>query len=164
MIKNKVIEVLEKEIGTDVLSFISGNVEHPGIDSCKLSDRRGSVYGFAIKLSSDDEIKAIFENQDKNLDFSSWKSLGDDYYPLYWGKDINMGARLYSHTKQSKSTRTIQLNKRAFLKDREIIYGAIPCSDSAEIEKRLHEKYPDILKTKKGEEDNLTVSQLSVDE
>ena len=112
MIKNKVIEILEKEVGTDALPFISGIVDNPGTDECGLSEGRGSVYGFAVKLT-DEEKQKLFNCRDKkDLCIDDWKAIGDNYYPLYWGKDINMGARLHSHTKSSKSTGTIQLNAR----------------------------------------------------
>ena len=61
-----------------------------------------------------------------------------------------MGSRLDAHTKSSDSTGTIQLNKMSELKDKEIIYGAMLCSDSKNIEDELHKSYPDILKTKTG--------------
>lgn len=168
MIKNKVIEILEKEVGTDVLSFISGSIYKPGTNDCNLSEGRGSVYGIAVKLSNNDELNCVFVKCDKkNMKISDWKSIGDDYYPLYWGKDVNMGARLYSHTKASKSTGTIQLNDRTELEGKDIIYGAIPCSNYEEIEKRLHKKYPDIYKTKKLAQngiEELSINGLSIDE
>lgn len=149
MIKNKVIEILEREVGTDALTFISGTVDNPGTDKCSLSEGRGSVYGFAVKLT-DGEKEKLFEcRDDKDLCIGEWKSIGNNYYPLYWGKDINMGARLHSHTKSSKSTGTIQLNAREELENKEIIYGAMSCSGCKEIEDKLHKKYPDIYKTRK---------------
>ena len=148
---NKVVEILLKEVGTDHLQFISGEILSPGKKECCLTKGRGSVYGVAMKLSLEEKDE-FFNKHNENLTGSScnWISIGDDYYPLYWGKDINMGARLHSHTKASKSTGTIRLNKRKELRGKTVIFGAVPCSNYTEIEKRLHQNYPCIYKTRKG--------------
>lgn len=166
MIKNRIIEILEKEVGTDALPFISGTIDNPGTDECKLSEGRGSVYGIAIKITSKEEKIALFNCKDAEIKgIDDWKSLGDDYYPLYWGKDINMGARLHSHTKASKSTGTCQLNSRKELENKDIIYGAMPCSNYKKIEDRLHKKYPCIYKTRKSaDKEELSIENLSIDE
>lgn len=165
MEKNKIIEILEKKVGTNTLAFISGTIENPGTKDCKLSDERGSVYGVAVKLTSENEKKEVFKHCKKEISIEEWKSIGDYYYPLYWGRDINMGARLFSHTKSSKSTGTIQLNKHEELKNKDVIYGAMPCSNYKEIESKLHKEYPDIYKTQKNDkEEGLLIECLSEDE
>lgn len=163
---NKVIEILLKEVGTDHLQFISGEILSPGKEECCLTEGRGSVYGVAMKLSLEEKDE-FFNNYNENLTCSScnWISIGDDYYPLYWGKDINMGARLHSHTKASKSTGTICLNKRKELRGKTVIFGAVPCSNYTEIEKRLHQIYPCIYKTHTGEcTKELSIKDLIPDE
>ena len=168
MMKNNVVEILEKVVGTNYLPFISGEVKNPGTNDCALTVGRGSVYGFAVKVGDGQKSELFDRINKRGIKESEWKSIGDDYYPLYWGKDINMGARLHSHTKASKSTGTIQLNRIPALIDQEIIYGAIPCSNSADIEKRLQQMYPYVLKTTILKEDEgveqLTIVELSPDE
>jgi len=149
MIKNEMIMVLEKHVGTKRLNSISGNINNPGLASCALSDERGSVYGIAVKLK-DSEIDDFLSKCDKcQINVDTWKTIGNSYYPLYWGKDLNLGTRLNAHTKTYKSTGSLQLNKRIFLQNKEIIYGAIQCTNSEEIELQLRSLYPDVLKTKK---------------
>lgn len=148
--KNAVIKVLDEFIGTDKIEFISGKIENVGCNKFQLSEGRGSVYGIVVKINSEEEKKDVFKINEKEVEILEWKSIGDKYYPLYWGKDKNMGSRLDVHTKSSDSTWTIQLNKIGELKDKEIIYGAMLCSDSKNVEDELHESYPDILKTKTG--------------
>ena len=93
------------------------------------------------------------KDEKKDLKFKEWKPLDDKgsekYYPLYWGKDINLGFRLFEHMKSSKSTESVQLDQRTDLIGRDIIYGAVFCSKNAENEKLLRQRYPDIFKTKK---------------
>lgn len=164
MVINKVVDILLKEVGTDHLQFISGEILNPGNDECCLTEGRGSVYGIAIKLSLE-EKENFFENNEKDdITVDNWISIGEDYYPLYWGKDINMGARLHSHTKTSESTGTIRLNKRTELRGKTVIFGAVPCSNYAEIERRLRQKYPDIYKTHKGDDEGVFIEDLIPDE
>lgn len=162
MEKNAVVSLIEKVVGTDKIEYISGEIINCGTKDCLLAGIRGAVYGIAIKLKRD-EVEIFFNkvNEKNDLTCDNWKSIGDDFYPLYWGKDINMGIRLYSHTKTMKSTGTLQLNvvNKSF-QGREIIYGAMPCINYEENEDKLHKRYPDILKTKKGKIDELTVSDL----
>lgn len=150
MIKNAVIKVLDEFVGTDKIEFISGKIENVGCNNneCKLSESRGSVYGIAVRINSEKEKEEVFKIK-KKVEILEWKSIGDNYYPLYWGRDKNMGLRLDSHTKSYENTWTIQLNKIVGLRGKEIIYGAMLCSNYEKIEDELHKYYPDILKTEK---------------
>lgn len=150
MNKNEVVMVLEDIAGEKKVDFIVDIVNNPGLEDCSISDKRGGVYGFAIKLE-DNEVDNFFENRDNtNIKRVDWKTIGNRYYPLYWGKDINLGSRLHAHTKSQKDTYSIQLNNREFLKGKEIIFGAILCANKGEIEKRLKRRFPDVLMTKVG--------------
>lgn len=158
MNNNIIIEVLNKIIGTNRIDFISGNILNVGTKECTLSNDRGSVYGVAIKFKDKETSQALFNFIKKNnkssvkkaMNSTDWKTIGDNYYPLYWGKDINFGSRLYSHTKTLKSTGTIQLCQLKKLNNHEIIYGAIPCINYSEMEKQIKTEYPDILITNKA--------------
>lgn len=150
MDKNKVVQILEKYTGTDNITFLNGRITNVGTNDCKLSEDGSSVYGIAVKLENN-EIKNFFiKFNEKNIKYEDWKSIGDNFYPLYWGKDRNIGSRLIAHTKSYKGTSTLQLNKMTDFEDRECIYGAVLCLNSEEIEKKLHRDYPDILITKKN--------------
>jgi hypothetical protein len=168
MKKNPVIQALEVEIGTDKIDYISGTIVDIGKSSCVLSSETGSVYGFAIKIEAEiDTFKTLISNVNSfksEFEWNDWKSIGDNYYPLYWGKDINMRSRLYAHTKEMKSTGTLQLNNLSCLESYEVIYGAIPCVDYENHEKEIKTKYPDILKTIKGTKDQLKIKDLCQDE
>ena len=165
MEKNAVISIIEKIVGTDKIEYISGEIQNCGTKHCKLSEIRGAVYGIAIKLERSQKSSFfcdIEEDLRNNTKEQEWISIGDDYYPLYWGKDKNMGLRLHAHTKTMKSTGTLQLNSNtmSFLKDKEIIYGAIPCMNYEKNEEKLHKRYPDILKTKSGDKDELSIPDM----
>ena len=166
---NAVVKKLRQVVGRDNLWFLSGTVNGCGTTECNLVGERGSVYGFAVKLNKN-EKNTVFnsipsEHRSARLSKADeWKSVGGDYYPLYWGKDKNMGIRIYSHTKTMKQTGTIQLNTIKGLEGRDVIYGAMPCLNQGEKEGVLHEKYPDLLKTIKGKRDELKMKDVNEDE
>ncbi len=89
-----------------------------------------------------------------------------NYYPLYWGKDINMGIRLYSHTKSMKSTGTLQLNKvNDAFKGYQIIYGAMPCLNYESHEDKLHDRYVDLMKTRNSNgKDEISMEDVNPDD
>ena len=139
--------------GTNYQAWSSETLQNPGTDDCSLADNRGGVYGFAIKLKNLKEKETFFKavmDKKRNINqkitsCSHWNTIGYNYYPLYWGKDSNLGFRLREHTIASKSAASIQLCDSLF-NDREIIYGAILCKDNSSVERELHEKLPDLLK------------------
>lgn len=152
MRKNEVVQILEIEIGTDANYYLSGEVTDAGTSKAALSDCRGGVYGFFIEFKDEQELESFKsevhgEKYIKETVLEGWKPAIGSYYPLYWGKDINLGARLKAHTKSFKSTYTIQMSDRKELINHKIIFGAMLCNDYDEIEKNLHDKYPDIYKT-----------------
>ena len=61
-----------------------------------------------------------------------------------------MSSRLYSHTKAVKGDGTIQLNRKIF-KSETIVYGAMLCLNYKCNEQKLRDRFPDLLKTIKGE-------------
>ena len=165
--KNVIICTLEIVVGTDKIDYISGIIKEVGTTECSLSEERGSVYGIAVLLKNE-EKKDVFDKirskQKASHNIDDWKPISGNYYPLYWGKDINMGARLYSHTRTMKSTGTIQLNSLECLKDKTVIYGAIPCINYEENEKKIIDRYPCLLKTIKGKSNQITAKEFSVHE
>lgn len=116
-------------------------------------ETRGGVYGIAVKLNGGEDSKEFYKNVFKNgnakdLQGKEWKSIGEGYYPLYWGKDINLGFRLYEHAVGAKSSASARLATRG-LQGHSVIYGAVFCMDKEGCEKDLREEYPDILKSYK---------------
>lgn len=146
---NQIVEFMKKNINNEVVDSLSGTLTFEN-DKCIL-EPRGGVYGIAIKLSTE-EVEDFFNkyNEKKSVTFESWKSIGDNFYPLYWGKDSNLGFRLFDHTKCRDTTATIQLNKRDYLKDYTVIYGAIFCKNPSASENSLRTSNPDIFITHKG--------------
>lgn len=100
MKKNVVIEKLEKIAGTNKVDFFSGKILNVGTEECELSNKTeiGSVYGIAINISNPSDKKQIFnclKNNNRKIEkIEDWKEIGDNFYPLYWGKDSYMGKRL----------------------------------------------------------------------
>ena len=134
----------------DEKSFLEGTVDNSGTTACVLSDERGGVYGFAIELTKkqkkkffEDIVKAGFKRRILNLD--DWKPIAENYYPLYWGKDVNLGFRLYEHTKANKTCASIALCRPEFA-GYKIIYGAVLCKNRDVYESILHCDYSDLLK------------------
>ena len=113
----------------------------------------GSVYGFFVSLSQT-EVKALFEEA-KNKDtcrlknINEFKPVIDDIYPLYWGKDKSLGARINAHIKNPKGkTGIARLCAYKCLHDKTISCIALVINDYSGFEKHLQESFPDLLKTK----------------
>lgn len=157
---NKVIETMRAVLSGQVVDCLAGTINY---NQERLSlGSRGGVYGIAIKLE-ENEKKNFFNNYNEKINgknqvlLDKWVSLGDDYYPLYWGKDSNLGFRLFSHIHTRESTGTLQLDSRDYLqqyiKENKIIYGAVLCNDISGCEEKLRNAYPDIFKTHTGNYD-----------
>lgn len=147
---NQVVKCIKNTLRSNIADSLSGTLSFNN-DECNL-EPRGGVYGIAIKLSSK-EVESFFKNNNEKLTvkLENWKSIGNNFYPLYWGKDSNLGFRLFDHTKCRNTTATLQLNKRDSIKDHTVIYGAVFCKDPGVSEKELRKTYPDIFKTRKGQ-------------
>ena len=150
MEKNAVVLIIEKIVGTDKIEYISGEIKNCGTKECELTGTRGSVYGVAIKLkgSEKDDFFNNLINKKKNIKKEKWVSIGEDFYPLYWGIDINMGSRLTAHINSYSGTGALQLNGIS-MGTFQIVYGAMPCLNREIHEKTLKKRFPDILKTRK---------------
>ncbi len=150
MAKNQVVEAIQQVLGEDCRDFLVG--EFTFVDGeCRL-EARGGVYGVAIDLSkaTKEEKRAIYEEGNKNgkVAFDKWQEIGNGFYPLYWGKDSNLGSRLFEHAKNSSSVYSLQLNKRTELFNQKVIYGAVLCANFKENEKKLRARFPDIYQNK----------------
>ena len=138
-------------------SNYEGNIKEIGTKTCnktKYTSNAG-IYGIAIKITDKYEKNKLFE-QIKKLEnyrcetkYENGKSIGENWYPLYWGKAKCLGSRLGQHLRKDKKNHSLHLcDKRYdFLCGFEISYGAILCESNKEIERNLKAKYPDVLKT-----------------
>lgn len=153
---NQVVKTMKAILSDKIVDCLSGTINYSQ-DKLSLGSR-GGVYGIAIKLEKDEIEKFFKEYNEKKtgknkVTSDKWMSIGEGYYPLYWGKDSNLGFRLFSHIHTRESTGTLQLDSRDYLqkyfKGNKIIYGAVLCSQISSCEKELRNKYPDIFKTHK---------------
>ena len=136
------------------------------LEEYKIPELFGSVYGFAIRVENEEDKKKVFDaitkenrRNEKNVkELSDWKSLNKKegcpgYYPLYWGKSIAPYTRIKDHINGAKGNNGLLINSVMVLQHREIAYASVGCGAGyANVEKNLHERYPDILKTEKYEE------------
>lgn len=112
---------------------------------------RGGVYGIAVQLKEGESAEELYhkiEAANQNMSKTQakdWKTIGDNFYPLYWGKDANLGFRLHDHASGGEKASTIRLATRG-LYGYVVIYGAVFCEKKEDCEKELHSEYPDILK------------------
>ena len=125
---NQVVKIIKNVLANKVVDCLAGTINY-----CQgeLSlEPRGGVYGIAIKLEENEKEKFFRDYNEKNtgkdkIELENWINLGDGYYPLYWGKDSNLGFRLFSHIHTRESTGTLQLDSRDYLhnyiKDNKVI-------------------------------------------
>ena len=71
------------------------------------------------------------------------------WYPLYWGADLTLGARIRSHAGKPTKTGSVYFSQKPFLQGRNMVSGAILCEDYLDVENLLHKNYKDIFKTTK---------------
>lgn len=154
---NKVVETMRVILSGQVFDCLAGTINY-NQESLSLGSR-GGVYGIAIKLKENEKVIFFNNYNEKKIGrnkviLDEWVSIGDDYYPLYWGKDSNLGFRLFSHIHTRESTGTLQLDSREFLqryiKENKIIYGAVLCNNISGCEEILRNEYPDIFRTHTG--------------
>lgn len=110
----------------------------------------GSVYGiFAIKTENSD-IEKLFEETQKSKD--SVKSIDKELkiYPVYWGKDINPGSRIVTHSRPNPNTGNAKLEEVKELRNFKLIFGSIFITKYKDFESYLHKKYPPLIGTSRG--------------
>lgn len=87
----------------------------------------GSVYGFAACLTEDEKQALFNEASQKGLsrisNASDFKPIEGNLYPIYWGKDKQIGARPYQHLKDPTGTGAIRLSTYKALKEKNICCG-----------------------------------------
>ncbi len=151
--KNEIIKALESIANSDIISSedTCGFVKEPGTDSVTISEDIGTIYGFAVRLDKS-EVEDFFNkyNQQNYItEYTEWKSIGNNFYPLYWGEAKEGVARVDSHLKAHTGKGSIQLNIRTELKNKEVIYGLIQVKNRLVNEDNIRKEYPDIYKNYK---------------
>lgn len=118
----------------------------------------GSVYGiFAIKTKNSN-IEKLFEETQKSKD--SVKSIDEqqNIYPVYWGKDINPGSRIVTHSRPNPNTGNAKLEEVKELRNFKLIFGSIFVTKYKDFESYLHKNYPPLIGTSKcGKGSKITV-------
>jgi len=119
-------------------------------NNSKVLELPGAVYGFCVRLN-DNERNSVFEEarskQTTRLkNIQEWLPLQDNIYPLYWGKDKMLGARIHQHLKNTKTTGLARLCAYTSLHNKEIACVVLIVTRYSELETALQETHPHLLK------------------
>jgi len=111
----------------------------------------GAVYGFAACLTGQ-EVQVLFaEAQARGTSrlnsLTNFKPIYGSLYPIYWGKDKQLGARPYQHLGNPKKTGAIRLSTYLALIGKPLVCASIVVSDNISAERSLQAAFPDLLKT-----------------
>ncbi len=143
MDKNTVVVFLEKVNeefnGTSKLDFLQGNFDFV---KKQVVQNAGSVYGVFINITEEELANLPNEYRKDAYKYN-------DYYVLYWGKDVHPSNRISEHLKANVNTGSLHLNKRKVLHKYELIWGCIIVNNYDKFEQHLHEKYKPILGSNK---------------
>ena len=120
-------------------------------DNKKKLPKSGSTYGFCAQLTPSQKkllFAEVLKNNTGNLNtITEFNPMFEDAYPLYWGKDKSIGARLHQHLTNPKGTGAVRLSQYKSLHGLDIVYALIITDDYRRMEKALQKKYPHLLKT-----------------
>jgi len=109
----------------------------------------GSTYGFCVRLN-DQERQAVFresltKRSSRLNNVQEWRPIAEDIYPLYWGKDKMLGARIHQHLKNTKKTGLARLCAYTTLHGKEIACVSLTVTQYSELEAALHQERPHLL-------------------
>ena len=150
------------EIHTSLLSAMRAVLHREGIPEVPASGEfylsslstvmfPGAVYGFAARLSESERLALFEEAQKRGLSrlesVSSFKPIEDDLYPIYWGKDKQLGARPHQHLQNPVGTGAIRLSTYKSLSGKAIACTVLVVSDFVRAEFAIQRAFPDLLKT-----------------
>lgn len=118
-------------------------------NNAKALNLPGAVYGFAVRLSASERDAVFAEAQLKQttrlVAIQDWLPLEDNVYPLYWGKDKMLGARIHQHLRNTKTTGLARLCAYASLHDKEIACVALTVTKYSELEAAIQKTHPHLL-------------------
>ncbi|CAK2832610.1 conserved hypothetical protein [Vibrio crassostreae] len=133
---NQVVDFLTKQaesINCQVFNSIFGEICLDDVKPIKQSS--GAVYGILVESETpiNKSLKPI-----PNI---------NNFYPVYWGKDIAPVSRMKAHVQNHQGTGNANLSAITELKGKKIIYGAIMVSDYEKFESHLHASFPPLKGT-----------------
>lgn len=147
---NRLSKAMKSALGTKGIHEIaaSGEFAFPALKPILFP---GAVYGFAVSLSENDR-RAFFEEAtirggSRLATLEDFRPVEGSLYPLYWGKDKQLGARPYQHIGNPKGTGSIRLSTYSTLIGKRIVCASIVVPDNVHAEQILQSVFPDILKT-----------------
>lgn len=114
---------------------------------------KGTVYGFIVQLSRKELLNLTDEAKEmgtlKNENLFNTKPIFENFYVLYWGKNLDVYGRINAHLNGHKGGNSnLHLKDYENLAEKKILYGTIYVDDNKKLEDFLIENYPPLLKTK----------------
>lgn len=111
----------------------------------------GAVYGFAVRLTEEQARDLFEEAKERGLNrlpkLEDFRPIEGDLYPLYWGKDKQLGARPHQHLQDPTKTGSVRLSTYKSLAHRKIACVSLTVDDFEAAERALQTAFPDLLKT-----------------
>lgn len=109
----------------------------------------GSTYGFCVRLDEQERAavfnEALTKRSSRLNNIQEWLPLAEGIYPLYWGKDKMLGARIHQHLKNTKKTGLARLCAYTTLRGKEIACVSLTVTQYSELEAALHRERPHLL-------------------
>jgi hypothetical protein len=109
----------------------------------------GNIYGILVQL--DPKYKNLLWNEvaskTKIKDINNFIPVFDDWFPLYWGKDVQGAQRVYAHIKGHKNNGNINMPLYSTLKKVNILYGSITVDNYVMFEKVIMNQFAPLLGT-----------------
>lgn len=111
----------------------------------------GAVYGFAVCLSKQERIDLFEEAKARHSarirDIADFQPIQDNLYPIYWGKDKQLGARPHQHLQNPTKTGAIRLSTYEALSGKVLACATLVVPDYVAAERIIQKAFPDLLKT-----------------
>lgn len=110
----------------------------------------GSVYGFCVRLNEQERYSVFTEAKSKKtnklFNVQEWLPLRENIYPLYWGKDKRLGARIQQHLQNNaRGTGLARLCAYTTLHNKEIACVALTVTKYSELEDAIQNECPHLL-------------------
>lgn len=121
------------------------------IPSAKIVLFPGAVYGFGVCLDNKEKLVLFEEAQDRRMTrlakLEDFKPIEGALYPIYWGKDKQLGARPHQHLNDPSGTGSTRLSTFSSLNGKALVCAVLVVPDYAEAEGILQQAFPGLLKT-----------------
>ena len=111
----------------------------------------GAVYGFAVCLSEKERStlfnEAAGRHSTRLKEIADFRPIEGDLYPIYWGKDKQIGARPHQHLQNPVKTGAIRLSTYQALVGKAIACATLVVQDYSSAEQLIQNAFPCLLKT-----------------